>query len=98
VECARKRLPVVCFLSSGGMQTKEGAGSLFSMPIVNDRITRFVRDNDLPILMFGFGDCTGGAQASFVTHPLATLPQSARVNACTTRCCCPDSSSRTPRT
>src|SRR5690606_11275930 len=21
--------------------------------------------------MFGFGDCTGGAQASFVTHPLA---------------------------
>jgi acetyl/propionyl-CoA carboxylase alpha subunit len=52
------------------MQTKEGAGSLFSMAIVNDRITRFVRDNNLPVLIFGFGDCTGGAQASFVTHPL----------------------------
>jgi acetyl/propionyl-CoA carboxylase alpha subunit len=40
------------------------------MAIVNDRITRFVRDNDLPIVCFGFGDCTGGAQASLVTHPL----------------------------
>lgn len=70
VECAQKRFPVVCFISSGGMQTKEGAGALFSMAIVNDRITRFVRDNDLPIICFGFGDCTGGAQASFVTHPL----------------------------
>ncbi|HIG39824.1 MAG TPA: ATP-grasp domain-containing protein [Gammaproteobacteria bacterium] len=71
VECAIQRLPVICFVSSGGMQTKEGAGALFTMPVVNDRITRFVRDNDLPIIMFGFGDCTGGAQASFVTHPLA---------------------------
>lgn len=70
VQCASHNLPVVCFVSSGGMQTKEGAGALFSMAIVNDRITRFVRDNDLPILIFGFGDCTGGAQASFVTHPL----------------------------
>lgn len=70
VECAIKRLPVICFVSSGGMQTKEGAASLFTMPVVNDRITRFVRDNDLPVIMFGFGDCTGGAQASFVTHPL----------------------------
>ncbi len=70
VECARKKLPVVCFLSSGGMQTKEGAGALFSMAIVNDRITRFVRDTGLQIICFGFGDCTGGAQASFVTHPL----------------------------
>jgi len=70
VECATERLPVVCFISSGGMQTKEGACSLFSMPVLNDRITRFIRDNDLPIIMFGFGDCTGGAQASFVTHPL----------------------------
>jgi acetyl/propionyl-CoA carboxylase alpha subunit len=52
------------------MQTKEGAAALFTMAVVNDRITRFVRDNDLPIIMFGFGDCTGGAQASFVTHPL----------------------------
>ncbi|PCJ63240.1 MAG: carbamoyl-phosphate synthase large subunit [Planctomycetota bacterium] len=69
VDCAIRRLPVVCFISSGGMQTKEGAGALFSMPIINDRITRFVRDNDLPIIVFGFGDCTGGAQASFVTHP-----------------------------
>lgn len=70
VQCAERRLPVVCFISSGGMQTKEGAGSLFSMAIVNDRITRFVRDNDLPVICFGFGDCTGGAQASFVTHPM----------------------------
>ena len=71
VECAVQRLPVICFVSSAGMQTKEGAGALFTMAVVNDRITRFVRDNDLPIIMFGFGDCTGGAQASFVTHPLA---------------------------
>ncbi len=70
VECAKLKAPVVCFISSSGMQTKEGAGSLFSMSIVNDRITRFVRDNHLPIICFGFGDCTGGAQASFVTHPL----------------------------
>ena len=52
------------------MQTKEGAGALFSMAAVNDRITRFVRDHDLPVIIFGYGDCTGGAQASFVTHPL----------------------------
>ncbi|MEM7079308.1 MAG: biotin carboxylase N-terminal domain-containing protein [Pseudomonadota bacterium] len=70
VECAEQHIPVVCFVSSGGMQTKEGAGALFSMAAVNDRITRFVRDHDLPIVVFGFGDCTGGAQASFVTHPL----------------------------
>ena len=70
VRCARRRLPVFCFVTSGGMQTKEGAGALFSMAVVNDRITRFVRDHDLPIVMFGFGDCTGGAQASMVTHPL----------------------------
>lgn len=70
VECARHNYPVICFVSSGGMQTKEGASALFSMSVVNDRITRFVRDNDLPIVVFGFGDCTGGAQASFVTHPL----------------------------
>lgn len=70
VQCAIERIPVVCFISSGGMQTKEGAAALFTMAVVNDRITRFVRDNDLPIIMFGFGDCTGGAQASFVTHPL----------------------------
>ena len=71
VDCALRKLPVVCFMSSGGMQTKEGAGALFSMAAVNDRVTRFVRDNDLPVVVFGFGDCTGGAQASFVTHPLA---------------------------
>ncbi|MFT4677570.1 MAG: acetyl/propionyl-CoA carboxylase alpha subunit/acetyl-CoA carboxylase beta subunit [Candidatus Azotimanducaceae bacterium] len=71
VDCAEQRLPVVCFVSSGGMQTKEGAAALFTMAVVNDRVTRFVRDNDLPIIMFGYGDCTGGAQASFVTHPLA---------------------------
>ncbi len=71
VECAEQHLPVICFVSSGGMQTKEGAGALFSMAAVNDRVTRFVRDHDLPVIVFGFGDCTGGAQASFVTHPLA---------------------------
>ena len=70
LECAEQHLPVVCFISSGGMQTKEGAGALFSMAAVNDRITRFVRDHDLPVIVFGYGDCTGGAQASFVTHPL----------------------------
>ena len=70
IECAKRKLPVICFISSGGMQTKEGAAALFSMAVVNDRITRFIRDNELPILMFGYGDCTGGAQASFVTHPL----------------------------
>ena len=70
VKCAKQHLPVVAFISSGGMQTKEGAAALFSMAVVNDRITRFIRDNDLPVLMFGYGDCTGGAQASFVTHPL----------------------------
>ena len=70
VECAEQHLPLVCFISSGGMQTKEGAGALFSMAAVNDRITRFVRDHDLPVIVFGYGDCTGGAQASFVTHPL----------------------------
>lgn len=71
VECAQQQLPVVCFICSGGMQTKEGAGALFSMAAVNDRVTRFVRDNELPVIVFGYGDCTGGAQASFVTHPLA---------------------------
>ncbi len=71
VDCAERQLPLIGFISSGGMQTKEGAGALFSMAAVNDRITRFVRDSELPVIMFGFGDCTGGAQASFVTHPLA---------------------------
>jgi len=70
VECTKQQLPVVCFISSGGMQTKEGAAALFSMSAVNDRLTRFVVDNDLPVVIFGYGDCTGGAQASFVTHPL----------------------------
>jgi acetyl/propionyl-CoA carboxylase alpha subunit len=68
--CVEQRLPVIGFVSSGGMQTKEGPFALFAMAIANDRITRFVRDNDLPIIMIGFGDCTGGSQASFVTHPL----------------------------
>jgi acetyl/propionyl-CoA carboxylase alpha subunit len=69
-DCARLKLPVIFFISSAGMQTKEGGGSLFSMAIINERITRFVKDLDLPILCFGFRDCTGGAQASFVTHLL----------------------------
>ena len=70
VRCAEDRVPLVCFISSGGMQTKEGAGALFSMAAVNDRITQFVREFGLPVIIFGYGDCTGGAQASFVTHPL----------------------------
>jgi len=68
--CGEHSLPVIGFVSSGGMQTKEGAAALFSMAVVNDQITRFVSDLGLPILMFGYGDCTGGAQASLVTHPL----------------------------
>ncbi|HAU68534.1 MAG TPA: carbamoyl-phosphate synthase large subunit [Gammaproteobacteria bacterium] len=70
VDCAKRGLPVVCFVSSGGMQTKEGPSSLFSMSIVNDRITHFIAETGLPVMIFGFGDCTGGSQASFVTHPL----------------------------
>ena len=70
LDCAERGLPVVCFVSSGGMQTKEGPSSLFSMAIVNDRITNFIADTGLPVMVFGFGDCTGGSQASFVTHPL----------------------------
>lgn len=70
VDCASQNLPIVCFVSSGGMQTKEGPSSLFSMAIVNDRITNFIADTGMPVVVFGFGDCTGGSQASFVTHPL----------------------------
>jgi acetyl/propionyl-CoA carboxylase alpha subunit len=70
VTCAQRRLPVIAFISSGGMQTKEGAGALFPMAVLNDRFTRFIRETGLPVICFGFGDCTGGAQASFVTHPL----------------------------
>ena len=70
VQCGSKGLPIVAFVSSGGMQTKEGANSLFSMAITNDRITRFIEETGLPFIVFGFGDCTGGSQASFVTHPL----------------------------
>lgn len=87
VECGNKGLPIVAFVSSGGMQTKEGANALFSMAITNDRITRFVEATGLPFVVFGFGDCTGGSQASFVTHPLvhtyyfsgADLPFAGRV-------------------
>ena len=70
IDSANQGLPVVCFVSSGGMQTKEGPSSLFSMAIVNDRITSFIAETGLPVVVFGFGDCTGGSQASFVTHPL----------------------------
>lgn len=69
--CAQRRIPVVLFVASGGMQTKEGAGALFSMAVLNERITRFIKEFNLPLICFGFRDCTGGAQASFVTHPLA---------------------------
>ena len=56
VECGSKRLPIIAFVSSGGMQTKEGANALFSMAITNDRITRFVEETGLPFIVFGFGD------------------------------------------
>ncbi|ARU57792.1 acetyl-CoA carboxylase multifunctional carboxyl transferase subunit alpha/carboxyl transferase subunit beta/biotin carboxylase [Oleiphilus messinensis] len=69
-ECTRQQIPVVCFVCSGGMQTKEGASALFSMAVVNEHLNRFVSEVGLPVLVFGYGDCTGGAQASFVTHPL----------------------------
>ena len=69
-QCQEKRWPLVGVFSSSGMQTKEGPNALFSMAITNDRITRFVEETGLPIIVFGFGDCTGGSQASFVTHPL----------------------------
>lgn len=67
--CRKQRLPVIGMVSSGGMQTKEGAGALFSMAAVNTAISLYKRDLNVPILMIGYGDCTGGAQASFVTHP-----------------------------
>ena len=63
------QIPVIAFISSGGMQTKEGAGALFPMAVVNDA-SRALSGIGQPVLCFGFGDCTGGAQASFVTHPL----------------------------
>ena len=68
--CEYEKLPIVGLVSSGGMQTKEGAGSLFAMAAVNEALTRFRQLTGLPVIMVGFGDCTGGAQASFVTHPL----------------------------
>ena len=70
IDCAKQGLPIVAFVSSGGMQTKEGPNSLFSMAITNDRLTHFISEIGLPVVVFGFGDCTGGSQASFVTHPL----------------------------
>ncbi len=70
IECEKQSLPIVAFVSSGGMQTKEGPTSLFSMAITNDRLTNFIAETGLPVVVFGFGDCTGGSQASFVTHPL----------------------------
>ncbi|MBT8114466.1 MAG: hypothetical protein KJP04_03755, partial [Arenicella sp.] len=70
VDCAQQGLPIVAFVSSGGMQTKEGPMALFSMAIANDRLTNFISETGLPVVVFGFGDCTGGSQASFVTHPL----------------------------
>lgn len=68
-DCADKKRPVIGFISSGGMQTKEGAAALFSMAIVNEAINEFNRRMPGSIMIIGFGDCTGGAQASLVTHP-----------------------------
>lgn len=65
----QNNLPVIMFISSGGMQTKEGTGSLFTMSIANDAINKYLEYADLPVICFPFRDCTGGAQASFVTHP-----------------------------
>ena len=62
------QLPVIGIISSAGMQTKEGAAALFSMAVANEAINRFT-ENGGRILIIGYGDCTGGAQASFVTHP-----------------------------
>ncbi|MCP5160116.1 MAG: ATP-grasp domain-containing protein [Hahellaceae bacterium] len=66
---AKSRYPVMGLICSGGMQTKEGAAALFSMAVVNDAINRFTSIVGLPVLIVGYGDCTGGAQASLVTHP-----------------------------
>ena len=68
--CEQNNWPVIMFISSGGMQTKEGAGALYSMALTNQRLTDFITRTGLPVIAFGYGDCTGGAQASFVTHPL----------------------------
>lgn len=61
-------IPVIGLVSSAGMQTKEGASALFSMAVVNEAISRFT-DAGGRMMIIGYGDCTGGAQASFVTHP-----------------------------
>ena len=50
-----------CVLYRRAECNEKGAGAPFSMAAVNDRITRFVRDHDLPMIVFGYGDCTGGA-------------------------------------
>ncbi|GLQ30699.1 biotin carboxylase N-terminal domain-containing protein [Litoribrevibacter albus] len=60
-------IPVIGLVSSAGMQTKEGASALFSMAVVNEAISRFT-DAGGRMMIIGYGDCTGGAQASFVTH------------------------------
>ncbi|MFC3150911.1 biotin carboxylase N-terminal domain-containing protein [Litoribrevibacter euphylliae] len=61
-------IPVIGLVSSAGMQTKEGASALFSMAVVNEAISRFTEAGGR-MMIIGYGDCTGGAQASFVTHP-----------------------------
>ncbi len=66
---AKSRYPVVGLICSAGMQTKEGPAALFSMAVVTDAISRFRHQCGLPLLVVGYGDCTGGAQASLVTHP-----------------------------
>jgi hypothetical protein len=63
---ARRELPIIAFISSGGMQTKEGAGALFPMAL--PAIASDLSATNRPCS--GFGDCTGGGQANFVTHPL----------------------------
>lgn len=68
VHAQEQKLPVIGIVSSAGMQTKEGAAALFSMAVANEAINRF-SENGGRILIIGYGDCTGGAQASFVTHP-----------------------------
>lgn len=67
--CMARKLSVIGFIASGGMQTKEGPAALFSMAIVNEAINRYCEVLPGRLMVVGFGDCTGGAQASLVTHP-----------------------------
>ena len=68
-ECSKKHLPVVFFLSTGGMNTKDGVGGLESMAVNDMQITEFRKTTKLPIVMIGYGNSVGGTQAAHMTHP-----------------------------